>query len=149
MKKDIFFEKDKNQIYKTDLKILLNIKKSVGLLNNAIHDKAALLAINILEKKYPSFKFIYRGAGVGDLDIIGKERGRIKLIAEIKTTTIENRTSLMGPQLRSIKKDLVRLKKRKAKYKYLILISEKVEKNIKRRLDFEKEFKDIEIMTVF
>jgi len=147
--KKVFSERSKDQIYKNDLKILLDIKKSVGLLNNAIHDKVALIAINILEKKYPLFKFNYYGAGIGGLDLIGKKGNKIELIAEIKTTTIENGLSLRGPQLNNIKEDLARLKNSDVKYKYLIVISEKVEKNIKKRLDFKKDFRNINILNIF
>lgn len=146
---NIISERSKDQIYKNDLKILLDIKKSVGLLNNAIHDKVALIAINILEKKYRSFRFSYYGAGVGGPDLIGKKENKIKLVAEIKTTTIENGLSLRGPQFNAIKEDLVRLKKSNIEYKYLIVISKKVEKNIKKRFDFEKDFRNINILNIF
>lgn len=142
--KKILSEITKEEIYKNDLKVLLDIKKSVGLLNNAIHDKAALMAINILEKKYPFLKFSYYGAGIGGTDLVGKNKNKIELVAEIKTTTIEIGISLKGPQLTNIKDDLIRLKNIDAKYRYFIVLSEKVEKNIRKRLDF----KGIEILNI-
>ncbi|MFA5080034.1 MAG: hypothetical protein WC472_00195 [Candidatus Paceibacterota bacterium] len=146
--KKINSERSKEEIYKKDLKILLDIKKSVGLLNNAIHDKSALIAISILEKKYPDFKFSYYGAGVRGNDLVGKRGSKIELVAEIKTTTIESGTTLMSPQLSNIKKDLIRLNSLDIKYKYFIIVSEKVEKEIKRRLDFKTDFKDINILNI-
>lgn len=142
-------ERSKIQIYRNDLKFLLDIKKSVGLLNNTIHDKAALIAIDILEKKYPSLKFSYYNAGVGGIDLVGKKGNKVKLVAEIKTTTIDRGSSLKGPQMMNIKKDLERLVSENVDYKYLILISSKVEDNLKKRLDFKKEYPNIKILTVF
>jgi len=147
--KNSISEKSKIQIYRNDLKFLLDIKKSVGLLNNTIHDKTALIAIDILEKKYLSLKFFYCNAGVGGMDLIGKEGNKIKLVAEIKTTTIDRGNGLMGPQIASIKKDLERLVNEKTDYKYLVLISSEVEDNLKKRLDFKKEYPNIKILTVF
>lgn len=142
-------EKSKFQIYENDLKILIDIKKSIGLLNNAIHDKTALIAISVLERKYPRLKFYYSGAGIGGMDLVGKTGNKIKLVAEIKTTTIEKGNTLKGPQIRNIKKDLERLITENVNCKYLILISKKVEKNLRKRLDFKKKYSNIKILTVF
>lgn len=143
-----YSEKTPDQIFKEDLKILLDIKKSVGQLNNAIHDKVALLAISTLKKQHDDLEFVYQGAGVGGLDLIGKRGNKEELVAEIKTITIEKGVTLKGPQIKIIKKDLIRLKKSKAKYKYFIVITDKVENNIKKRLDFKKEFKEIKVLNV-
>ncbi|MCG2809299.1 MAG: hypothetical protein L6275_03085, partial [Candidatus Portnoybacteria bacterium] len=147
--KNSISERSKIQIYKNDLRFLLDIKKSVGLLNNNIHDKAALIAIDILEKKYPSLKINYFNAGVRGIDLIGKEGNKIKLIAEIKTTTINKGDSLKGPQMKDIKEDLERLVNENVDYKYLILISSKVEDNLKKRLNFKKKYQNVKILTVF
>lgn len=149
MKKEFISGKSINQIYENDLKILLNIKKSVGLLHNAIHDKAALMAINILKDTYPEIDFCYKNAGAGGFDLIGKKGKKIELVGEVKTTLIERRNTIMDPPMRNIKKDLERLKNKKVNHKYLILVSEKVEENLKRRLDFKKEYPEIKILTVF
>lgn len=149
MPKRIISSKSIIQIYENDLKILLNIKKSVGLLNNAIHDKAALIAIDILKRKHPGLKLYYSNAGVGGADLVGRRGNKIKLIGEVKTTIIERRNTIMGPQMKTIKKDMERLRSRKVDYKYLILVSEKVEKGLKRRLDFENKYSTIKILTVF
>ncbi len=118
------------------------------MLNNTIHDKTALIAINILEEKHKGFKFYYSNAGVGGIDLTGKRNDKIKLVAEIKTTTIERKNTIMGPQMKSIKKDLDRLVNEVVDFKYLVLISEKVEKSLKKRLDFENKYSTIKILTV-
>ena len=149
MPKEFISKKSTNQIYIDDLKILLNIKESIGPLNNAIHDKAALIAIDILRGKHPGLILDYNNAGAGGFDLTGRKGKKLELIGEVKTTLIERKNSIMGPQMRKIKKDLERLKNKKVIHKYLILVSEKVEKNLMKRIDFKKEYSEIKILTVF
>lgn len=123
------------KIYSKELKFLLKLKESVGLLNNHIHDTLAAIAIEKLRSLRPNLNFKYEGAGVGGPDIQAFNKGgRRIIIAEVKTTQGD---TLRGPQEKAIKKDLNRLKNQKAKYKFLILLSPKIkgilEKKYKKR----------------
>jgi hypothetical protein len=129
-------------IYTDELQFLIALKQSIGILNNRIHDKLALIAIEKLKTLHPEITFEYRGAGAGGIDILGfAANGTKRLVAEVKTTHTSEAVGLRGPQKRAIERDLQRLTDEPGKFKrYLIVISKQtknaVEKQIKPRERF-------------
>lgn len=130
------------EIYADELRFLIKLKQSVGILNNRIHDKLALIAMEKLRGFQPEITFKYRGAGAGGIDILGfAADGTKKVIAEVKTTHTSETVGLRGPQKRAIVRDLQRLTDEPGEFKrYFIVISEQtknaVEKQIKPRDNF-------------
>jgi hypothetical protein len=129
-------------IYSDELRFLIALKQSVGILNNRIHDKLAFIAMENLRGFHPEITeitFEYRGAGAGGIDILGfAADGTKRVIAEVKTTHTSDTVGLRGPQKRAIERDLQRLTDEPGEFKrYLIVISEQtknaVEKQIKPR----------------
>lgn len=89
-------------IYSDELQFLITLKQSIGILNNRIHDKLALIAIEKLKKLHPDITFEYRGAGAGGIDILGfASNGIKKLITEVKTTHTSEAVGLYA-DLRSV-----------------------------------------------
>jgi hypothetical protein len=80
--------KSRIDIYTDELRFLIALKQSVGILNNRIHDKLASIAIEKLRGFHPDITdFQYGGAGAGGIDILGfAADGTKRLIAEVKTT---------------------------------------------------------------
>lgn len=132
------------KIYTDELGFLLKLKKSIGPLNNRIHDTLASIAIEKLRIRFPKLSFKYGGAGLPGFDIQAFDKnGRKNLIAEVKTTSGEE---LRGPQARAIKKDLDRLSKERVKYKILILLSSDIRNKVQKRINVKKNYPDIEII---
>lgn len=123
-------------IYADELRFLLKLKESVGILNNRIHDKLALIAIEKLQKIHPKIKFEYRGAGAGGIDIEGFARDRTKkIIAEVKTTHTSDTVGLRGPQKNAIERDLKRLSDEPGDFtRYLIVISAQTKNNVEKQI---------------
>jgi hypothetical protein len=97
-------------IYTDELRFLIALKQSVTILNNRIHDKLSLIAIEKLRVGHPDIIFKYGGAGAGGIDIVGfAPDGTKKVIAEVKTTHTSDTVGLRGPQKRAIERDLQRL----------------------------------------
>ncbi|OGI15570.1 MAG: hypothetical protein A2Z52_02445 [Candidatus Moranbacteria bacterium RBG_19FT_COMBO_42_6] len=78
---------DLKEAYKKELRFLLNLKVAVSKLNNRMHDVLAVLAIEVLKKRFPEIKFNYTNAGAAGIDIEGRRNSKKFLIAEVKTTT--------------------------------------------------------------
>lgn len=98
-------------IYTDEIRFLIKLKESIGILNNRIHDKLALIAIEKLKALHKDITFEYRGAGAGGIDIVGYGKNQKKmLIAEVKTTHTSSKVGLRGPQKRAIEHDLQRLR---------------------------------------
>jgi len=125
------------EIYSDELRFLIGVKRAVSILNNRIHDKLALIAIEKLKVIHPELKFEYGGAGICGLDISGiATDGTRKLVAEVKTTHTSETVGLRGPQKLAIERDFQRLTDEPGDIKrYLVVISEQtkyaVEKQIK------------------
>lgn len=123
-------------IYADELRFLLKLKESVGILNNRIHDKLALIAIEKLRGFHPEINCEYRGAGAGDIDILGfAADGTKKLIAEVKTTHTSDTVGLRGPQKNAIERDLKRLSDEPGDFTlYLIVISAQTKNAVEKQI---------------
>ena len=78
---------DVKEIHRTNLRFLLTLKGTVGILNNLIHDNLALMAIAQFKIAHPKLTCVYTNAGAAGIDILGKDRsGVVRLVAEVKTT---------------------------------------------------------------
>ena len=107
-----------------------------------MHDVLAVLAIEVLKKRFPEIKFNYTNAGAAGIDIEGRRNSKKFLIAEVKTTT----GNLRNPQGEAIKKDLVRLKESIVKHKFLILMDAKIKRAVEKK--FGKQYLEIKILNV-
>jgi len=129
-------------IYTDELQFLINLKQSVTILNNRIHDKLSLIAIEKLKGLHPEIKFEYGGAGAGGIDILGfAPDGTKKVIAEVKTTHTSETVGLRGPQKRAIERDLQRLTDEPGDVKrYLIVISEQTKNAVEKQIKPSERF---------
>lgn len=135
--------KSRIDIYTDELRFLIDLKQSVGIINTRIHDKLAWIAIEKLRVLHPDITCEYHGAGAGGIDIIGlgKEDGSKKLIAEVKTTHTSATVGLRGPQKNAIERDLERLTKVPGELKrYLIVISEHTKNAIEKQIRPREKF---------
>ncbi|MDQ3743453.1 MAG: hypothetical protein M3444_03635 [Acidobacteriota bacterium] len=124
-------------IYTDELRFLIALKQSVTILNNRIHDKLSLIAIEKLRGLHPEIaKFDYRGAGAGGIDIIGLAPDDTKkVVAEVKTTHTSETVGLRGPQKRAIERDLQRLTDEPGDVKrYLVVISEQTKNAVEKQI---------------
>lgn len=137
------------EIYTDELQFLITLKQSIGILNNRIHDKLALIAIEKLKKLHPEITFEYRGAGAGGIDVLGfAADGTKTLIAEVKTTHTSDAVGLRGPQKRAIERDLQRLTEepgRKLK-RYLIVISKQTKSAVEKQIKPHERFPQVTIL---
>jgi len=140
-------EQDPKLILADDIAFLVGMKRCAGSLNNRLHDKLARLAIINLQEKFPTIEFNYENAGVGGIDITGKANEELVFVGEIKTTITNQAGSLMGAQLKSIKKDLERLMEVDVKNRYLILISKATKRAVIKQLKTHTAFPKITIYT--
>lgn len=129
-------------IYSDELRFLIGVKRAVGILNNRIHDKLALIAIEKLKKIHPDLDFAYGGAGIGGLDISGVSAdGTRKLVAEVKTTHTSETVGLRGPQKKAIEKDFKRLTDEPGDiYRYLVVISEQTKCAVEKQIRPHERF---------
>src|SRR5438105_3749043 len=89
-------------VYVDELQFLVALKQSVSILNNRIHDKLALVAIEKLKVLHPELpRYDYDGAGIGGIDIRGfRPDGSLALVGEVKTTHTSPTVKLREPQKR-------------------------------------------------
>lgn len=129
-------------IYSDELRFLIALKQSVGILNNRIHDKLSLIAIEKLRAFHPEITFQYGGAGAGGIDILGfAPDGTKKLIAEVKTTHTSETVGLRGPQKRAIERDFQRLTDELGDIKrYLVVISKQTKNAIEKQIRPHERF---------
>ena len=135
-------------IYTDELQFLITLKQSIGILNNRIHDKLALIAIEKLRALHPDITFEYHGAGAGGIDIVGRERnGARKLVAEVKTTHTSDAVGLRGPQQRAIERDLQRLADEPGDLKrYLIVISKQTKTAVEKQIKPQDRFPQVTVL---
>ena len=135
-------------IYSDELRFLVELKRSVTILNNRIHDKLALIAIEKLKILHPLVNFTYDGAGVGGIDIVGRDRAGITVvIAEVKTTETSDTVGLRGPQKLAIERDLKRLSDDPGDlFRYFIVISEQTKNAVERQIDPKQRFPLVRII---
>lgn len=138
------------QLYVDEIDFLLNLKQSIGKLNNRIHDKLALIAIEKLKAIYSTFTFNYVNAGAAGIDIKAYDvQDTLKLIAEVKTTLTSRTGSLRSPQKRTIKHDLERLSTVNGQLeRYFIVLSRRTKEAIERQLDSTNRFPTVKILNV-
>lgn len=136
------------EIYADELRFLIDLKQSVGIVNNRIHDKLALIAIEKLRVLHPDIACEYHGAGAGGIDIVGIGKdGSKKLIAEVKTTHTSATVGLRGPQKNAIARDLERLTKVPGDIKrYLIVISEHTKNAIEKQIKPHENFPLVKVI---
>lgn len=132
-------------IYTDELRFLIALKQSVGILNNRIHDKLSLIAIEKLRGFHPEITF---KAGAGGIDILGfTADGTKKLIAEVKTTHTSETVGLRAPQKRAIERDLQRLTDEPGDFKrYLIVISEQTKNAVEKQIRPRERFPDVTVI---
>jgi hypothetical protein len=141
--------KELQDIHRSNLGFLLDLKGATGILHNLIHDNLALMAIARFATSHSDLKCIYTNAGHAGFDIKGW-RGRVlALVAEVKTTLPNADGELMGPQLKQIRKDLERLRKSKAQYRYLVLLAASTDRAVRNQLPMEKQYKGIKLLDAF
>jgi hypothetical protein len=135
-------------IYADELRFLLKLKESVGILNNRIHDELALIAIEKLQKVHPKIKFEYRGAGAGGIDIEGFAKDRTKkIIAEVKTTHTSDTVGLRGPQKNAIERDLKRLSDAPGDFtRYLIVISAQTKNAVEKQIRPGEKYPNVTVI---
>lgn len=135
-------------IYSDELRFLIKLKESVGILNNRIHDKLALIAMEKLRGFHPETRFEYRGAGAGGIDILGfAADGTKQIIAEVKTTHTSETVGLRGPQKLAIERDLERLTNEPGVFKrYLIVISEQTKNAIEKQIRPGEKFPNVTVI---
>lgn len=135
-------------IYADELRFLLKLKESVGILNNRIHDKLALIAIEKLRGFHPEINCEYRGAGAGGIDILGfAADGTKKLIAEVKTTHTSDRVGLRGPQKNAIERDLKRLSDEPGDFtRYLIVISAQTKNAVEKQIRPGEKYPNVTVI---
>jgi hypothetical protein len=135
-------------VYTDELQFLITLKQSIGILNNRIHDKLALIAIEKLKALHRDITFEYRGAGAGGLDIIGRTaNGTRKLVAEVKTTHTSDVVGLRGPQKRAIERDFQRLADEPGNLKrYLVVISSQTKSAIEKQIKPQDRFPQVTVL---
>lgn len=135
------------QIYEDELRFLVELKKSVTILNNRIHDKLSLIAIEHLTGLHPHLEFRYFGAAISGFDIEGfSASGERRVIAEVKTTQVVG-TVLKGPQKMAIVKDLRRMSNHVGTaICYLVLISDETVKAVTKQVKPALNFPAIKII---
>ena len=139
------------QLYIDEIKFLLNLKQAIGRLNNRIHDKLALIAIEKLKPIFPLLIFKYFNAGASGIDIKAyDEQNNLKLIAEVKTTLTSQTGSLRGPQKKAIERDLQRLSNENGQMeRFFIVLSGNTKSAIERQLESDRRFPNIKISNMF
>lgn len=137
-------------IFKDELEFLIDLKQSVSILNNRIHDKLALIAIERFRAMHPELEFRYEGAGVGGIDIRGVARdGSLRLVAEVKSTHTSEKVKLRGPQKRYIEADLKRLVAEPGELlRYLVVVSESTKAAIEQQIKAADTYPSVEIINV-
>ncbi len=141
-------EEEYLQLYIDEIEFLLTLKQAIGRLNNRIHDKLALIAIEKLKPTFPMLTFHYANAGAAGIDIRGLDRNEnLKLIAEVKTTLTSQAGSLRGPQKRAIERDLQRLSEVDGQLeRYFVVLSRRTKEAIERQLDSTNRFPSVRIL---
>ncbi len=136
------------ETYTDELKFLISLKQSVGILNNRIHDKLAWIAVEKLRTLHPGIDFRYAGAGAGGIDIRGfGPDGSLRVVAEVKTTHTSEAIPLRGPQKQAIERDLQRLADEPgAAVRYLVVISEQTKRAIDRQIKPQERFPGVTIL---
>ncbi len=135
-------------IYTDELDFLIKLKQSIGIVNNRIHDKVALIAIEKLKKLHRGITFKYRGAGAGGIDIEGfaADDSR-RLIAEVKTTHTSATVKLRGPQKSAIERDLQRLTREPGELlRYLIVISKETKDAVEKQIKPRERFPQVNVI---
>lgn len=135
-------------IYTDELRFLIDLKQSVGIVNNRIHDKLALIAIEKLHGLHPEITCQYHGAGAGGIDIIGiAADGTKKLIAEVKTTHTSSTVGLRGPQKNAIERDLKPLSDEPGDLKrYLIVISKETKNAVEKQIRHREKYPRVTVI---
>lgn len=135
-------------IYTDELRFLIDLKQSVGILNNRIHDKLSLIAIEKLRVLHPEIVFKYGGAGAGGIDIVGfGPDGTRSVIAEVKTTHTSDAVGLRGPQNNAIEKDLKRLAAEPGTLtRYLIVISEQTKRAVDKQIKPQTRYPSVTVI---
>ncbi len=138
------------QLYIDEVDFLLRLKQSIGSLNNRIHDKLALIAIEKLKLIFPKFIFHYTNAGAAGIDIKAyDDNDNLMLIAEVKTTLTSSKGNLRGPQKIAIKKDFQRLSNETGQMeRYFVVLSRSTKEAIERQLDPSNCFQNVTILNV-
>ena len=140
------FMDDPTSAYIDEIHFLIKLKGSIGILNNRIHDKLALIAIERLKPRFPNVEFRYSGAGARGIDIRGFLNGQSVVACEVKTTFSSTSGALRGPQKRAIETDLKRLSAEDAPNRFLIVLSKETREVVESQLNPKANYPDIEIM---
>ena len=135
-------------IYTDELRFLIDLKQSVGILTNRIHDKLSLIALEKLRGLHPEITFKYGGAGAGGIDIVGYATdGSKAVVAEVKTTHTSETVGLRGPQKLAIERDLTRLADVPGNVtRYLIVNSEQTKPAVDKQRQPQTRFPSVTVI---
>ena len=123
------------EIYEDELLFLLGLKRVVGILHNRIHDSLAALAIEKLRLLHPGVDFDDTNATAAGPDIVGRKRGATVVLGEVKTTLPNVKGTIRGPKAANLLKDLKRLQRGKAEFRYLVVLSRKAKQTAENLLN--------------
>lgn len=110
--------------YRENLDYLIQIKRTIGNINNRIHSSAIQLAELYLIDKFPEVEsWESKEGSESGIDIVGKKDGKPFVIGELKTTYPYGQTDFGAQQKNTIKKDLQRLEDAYVPHKYFFIIN--------------------------
>lgn len=134
-------------IFRSHIRFLLQLKQAVGRLNNTIHDDLALLAIEQFKNEYECFHFQYANAGAAGIDIKGFDSEEtIRLVAEVKTTLPDQNGRIRGPQTKSIRRDLQRLRDFEGDVeRYLVVLARSTRGAVEDQLNTGEDYLSVKI----
>jgi hypothetical protein len=114
-------------LLKKEITYLKKLKLAIGDIHGHIHSlavKAAKMYLEAKHRKVESWELSEKYAG--GIDIVGRDAHHSRIVvAEVKTTARSEKESLGSPQKSRIKKDVEKLCKTGASYKYLFIIDNK------------------------
>ena len=128
---------------KSGLIELIRLKADRNLINNKIHDLAAQLTILKLKRFHPQVMFNYQGAGVSGIDIQGYFEDSLEVACEVSA-----HDKYQGNRQTNINEDLNRLENCQAKYKYLSVVYEGVERSLKNSQSVRTKHPSVQIIRV-
>jgi hypothetical protein len=124
---------------------LLKLRASQRLLNNRIHDLAAALAVEALQRRHPRAKFLYEGAASPGFDIRGTLEQKLVAACEVST-----HDKYQGNRQTNVDEDLRRLQNAPVDpdKKYLAVVSALLKEQLLRNRRVGRDFPDVQVLNV-
>lgn len=134
-------------ILRSHIKFLVELKKDIGRLHNTIHDNLALLAIEQFSNEYGHLHFQHANAGAAGIDIKGFDsQETIRLVAEVKGTLPDKNGRIRGPQTKHIEKDLQRLTDFQGDVeRYLVVLARNTKEAVEDQLNTGEAYPSVRI----